>query len=208
MHFAIKPRSVVLLLVSFTIVSAAICIGLLANAISQETRIARDWMVLVERCRAAIESGLPLDTSELVPAEISRIVPDTSRPSGERILAFPNGRYAITEREFSTGTGVNRVCAVGIVDEWNGPTKREAAVLFYDFAQLAHRLYQDETHWGTKILGGPDFADHGFEPRQPRYEGCMVKSTIFIILETHKVVTTTTEMPGCSGPSFLSGETV
>lgn len=206
MRFGATRRSLTLILLSFLAVSAGIWIALLLNAASLETRIARDWMVLVDRCRTSVETGASLNISGLQPAEILRVGAEMSAPLHQRVLAFPNGRYAIEESEFATREGTQRSCSVRIRDYRDGPTKREAAVLFYDFAQLAHELYRSETHWGAEILAGPQFAAHAFEPRAPRPDGCRVKSSVLVVLETHEVVAATVETEGCGGPSLLATE--
>ncbi len=51
-------RRLVLMLTSFALVFALIWAGMMTYAHGLETRIARDWMDLVERCRTAIERVL------------------------------------------------------------------------------------------------------------------------------------------------------
>lgn len=198
-------RRLVLMLTSFALVFALIWAGMMTYAHGLETRIARDWMDLVERCRTAIETGIPLDTAGLEPAQIISM-PPSSRPTlHKRLLSHPGGRYVIEEEEFAAGDGVERSCRVAISDYRIGPTKREAAVLYYDFLQLMTGLLIAETHWQAEILPIPQMALRAFEPRAPKNEGCMVKSVVIVALETHDIEVTTAEMPGCSGPSMLSG---
>ena len=198
-------RRLVLMLTSFTLVFALIWAGMMTYAHGLETRIARDWMDLVERCRTAIEAGIPLDTAGLEPAQIISM-PPSSRPTlHARLLSHPGGRYVIEEEEFAAGDGVERSCRVAISDYRIGPTKREAAVLYYDFLQLMTGLLIAETHWQTVALPIPKLAFRTFEPREQRYEGCVVRTIGSISLETHDITVTTAEMPGCSGPSMLSG---
>lgn len=198
-------RRLLLMITSFTLVFALIWAGLTTYAIGLETRIARDWMDLVERCRAAIETGIPLNTVGLEPAQIVSMPPDSRPALHRRVLSHPGGRYAIDEQEFAAGAGVERSCEVTISDYRIGPTKREAAVLYYDFLQLMTGLLLAETHWQAEILPIPQMALRAFEPRTPKNEGCMVKTVIAVTLETHNVSVTTAEMLGCSGPSMLSG---